>query len=148
MHLYLAFLLGNDYTLPENKSSVDVLRMPFFSAMSNEGLTETAPTSRTFMSFLGANFFKNKMSNLTGTKTEFWTKKFSRGQFSASEDKAWQGRLVIVTERRIFIVTQKKLGDGSVTAASQPTGLVHHSARSVDLEILDSIPVEEITSIR
>jgi hypothetical protein len=64
MHLYLAFLLGNDYTLPENKSSVDVLRMPFFSAVSNEGLTETAPTSRMFMSFLGANFFNMGADNL------------------------------------------------------------------------------------
>jgi hypothetical protein len=47
---HLAFLLGNDYILPDGHDSVDVLRSPFISKTSKE--------------------------NLTGTKLEFWTKRF------------------------------------------------------------------------
>jgi hypothetical protein len=147
---HLAFLLGNNYSLPDGKNSVDVLRMPFHSAVSNEGSAEAAPTSRKITSLFDTNFFTNKSSNLTETKTEFWTKKYSRGQFTNDEDKAWQDRLVIVTEKRFFIVTKKLFGNGSVLADfTQPsTDVTHRLSRHVDLEILDSIPVEEIDSIR
>jgi hypothetical protein len=155
---HLAFLVGNNYVLPDGKNSVDVLRMPFLSSVRNEECPETALNSRSkFISYFDGNLFSSKTSNLTGTKMEFWAKKYTSTQ-SASDDveKAWQDRLLIVTDKRIFIITMKKTvdhkeltGQSSRSASDDQTKrALSRISSQVDLEIVDSIPVEEITSIR
>jgi hypothetical protein len=137
---HLAFILGSEYALPEGCDSVDILRQPLTS-MADEG--------------------KSQKENLTGTKMEFWTKKFNN-QCLASHDanefkEAWQDRLIVITEQRIFILTEKAIANNkdfrqrhSFTTSNSASKLEFDFIRSTGkacLEIVDSIPMEEITSI-
>jgi hypothetical protein len=151
MSFHLAFILGSDYILPDGSDSVDVLRLPL-TTVSDEG--------------------KSSKENLTDTKMEFWTKKFtSTSQSSHSQhecEKAWQDRLLVITEKRIFILTEKEVTnnrikkrksftlspnlssvnmDSSVSRSSNMDINGVRSTVSVCLEIVDSIPMEEIISV-
>jgi hypothetical protein len=156
---HLEFLLGKNYILPDGKNSVDVLRMALNSewpSASNKRSPEHNFTSRKLSSYFDPLHFKNKTSkNITGTKMEFWTKKFSTGHSAIDDvDKIWQDRLLIVTEKRIFIVSKKILGTDrhikeQISASNASTDHITHNATChFDLEITDSIPVEEITSVQ
>jgi hypothetical protein len=151
---HLAFLLGNDYVLPDGKSSVDVLRMPFHAEVSDEESPNPSETQYRFFRIDGHLF--SKTSNLTATKMEFWTKKFTTTQAASDNfENAWQDRLVIITEKRIFIVTAKRLKhegeSGSKgwlhTADSQSFDTSYLSDNQTGLEIVDSIPMEEVVSV-
>jgi hypothetical protein len=157
---HLAFLLGNQFVLPEGKNSVDVLRMPFNGPVPDDELPESTLNSRKFSTYFDSNLFLNKPSNLTGTKMEFWTKKYN-STHSTSDDteKVWQDRLLIVTDKRIFVITLKTKNDDKQATgwsagssfAEQASTHIEQANRGLckaDLEIVDSIPVEEITYIR
>jgi hypothetical protein len=127
---HLAFLLGNDYILPDGHDSVDVLRSPFISKTSKE--------------------------NLTGTKLEFWTKRFITSSLpldgADGEDKAWQDRLLVITDKRIFIVTEKATGNNGEKQHEtlRPTASYYKDEGlkgSSSMEIVNSIPMEEIISV-
>jgi hypothetical protein len=134
---HLAFILGNDFALPEGTNSVEVLRTPF--AVHSDG--------------------RPPKENLTGTKMEFWTKKFNRASVplyvTAEQEVAWQDRLLVITDKRIFICTEKHIvKDGGKHQKSRPTALHANNERAKDsnssvasMEIVDSIPLEEITSV-
>ncbi len=133
-------MLGNDFVLPDGKNSVDVLRAPFL-ASADDFHDEASTQTQSGTSFFNINqkLFSRKSSNMTATKLEFWTKKFNSVQMASHDfQKTWQDRLVIVAEKRIFIVTTKVFNK-SDDATGDP--------RRADLEIVDSIPMEEILSI-
>jgi hypothetical protein len=130
---HLEFVLGKDFVLPEGSDSVGVIRSPF---VHNQG--------------------KLSKENLTGTKMEFWTKKFNSSttvyETNGNDKNLWQDRLLLITEKRIFIVTEKATKEGemmpqakraSVGNENEPTD----SASGFSMEIVDSIPMEEIISI-
>ena len=108
---HLSLLLGNEYILPVGKSSVDVLRSPFHrAAVEGKDPTEN-PAFRLVRS--NSQLIMGRSPNFTDTKIELWVKKFvsSQSDYSDTErdfDKVWQDRLLIATEKRIFIVTKKK----------------------------------------
>ena len=137
LSFHVTFLLGKEFALPEGKSSVDVLRMPL---LASSGITSTAetPESPRRLVRMNSQLTGVKVQNLTGTRLELWTKKF-KSSLAPNEDieSAWQERLVIVTDKRIFIITRKQ-------DVVQSTG---HTAKSLEFEIVDSIPMEEIISI-
>jgi hypothetical protein len=148
---HLALLLGGDFELPDGKTSVDVLRSPF---TSNANAEESAGLSQSSKCFgINHKLFRGKATNPAGTKMQLWTKKFNTSNSKCNEfDKAWQDRLLIVAEKRIFIVTRKlntacdhtfRHSIDSVDRAGGSPG----SPGNADLEIVDSIPVEEIASI-
>ena len=131
---HLAFVLGNDYVLPEGSDSVDILRMPL---MANEG--------------------KHSRENLAGTKMEFWTKKFNTSYLSFYDtnrhDKAWQDRLLVITEKRIFIIPEKAITNEGEQQQECPSPASHCSNKGAksfgpaSMEIVDSIPMEEVLSV-
>jgi hypothetical protein len=130
---HLEFVLGKDFVLPEGSDSVGILRSPF---VHNDG--------------------KLSKENLTGTKMEFWTTKFnsSTTEYDTNgNDKLWQDRLLLITEKRIFIVTEKatvKKGETVPRAKQASFGNEKDhadSASGFNMEIVDSIPMEEILSI-
>jgi hypothetical protein len=133
LSFHLAFVLGNDYVLSNGNDSVDVLRLPF---ISNEG--------------------KPSRENLTGTIMEFRAKKFNSTSLpfynKHGHDKAWQDRLLVITEKRIFIITEKAKKSGDKKQTCCPTTLHFNDLGakgfgSAGLEIVDSIPMEEILSV-
>ena len=130
---HLAYVLGNDFVLPEGKNSVDVLRSPFLSSLSDDSSTPTQQQRGSCFN-INTGIFNRKSSNPVATKLEFWTKKFNSAQ-SASHDfeKTWQDRLIVVAEKRLFIITTKIANKADVASS--------------DLEIVDSIPMEDIHSI-
>ncbi len=73
---------------------------------------------------------------MTSTKLELWTKKFRSSQLPGDVESAWQERLLIVAEKRLFIVTKKQ------------NAVVDQSSTAPEYEIVDSIPMEEIVSIK
>jgi hypothetical protein len=80
---------------------------------------------------------------------EFWTKKFNSGCTVPNFENSWQDRLVVVTERRIFIIT-KKFDPHSVSVCNTVQGRTSISSlyeKDSLLEIVDSIPMEEIVSV-
>jgi hypothetical protein len=144
---HLAFLLGNDFELPEGKTSVDVLRMPFNYSVHAEEASDPSQWSKCFG--INRQLFRGKSTNPSGTRMELWTKKINTSNSNCEVfDKAWQDRLLIITERRIFIVTKKFNVTGeqkrrtSIDLADR-----EGAAGTADLEIVDSIPVEEIAAI-
>jgi hypothetical protein len=145
-------MLGNDYVLPEGKNSVDVLRMPFSSSVANELSSKSSESFRFFP--IKSQLFTSKSPNLTGTKIEFWSKKFNYSQSSINDfEKVWQDRLIIITEKRLFIVTKKQpnQNDENKGPPSNSQGFDSGNDQrgpNADLEIVDSIPLEEIVSIR
>ena len=87
---------------------------------------------------------------------EFWTTKFNSSTTvydTNGNDKLWQDRLLLITEKRIFIVTEKATGKkgGMMPQAKQASlgnGKGHtDSGSGFSMEIVDSIPLEEIISI-
>jgi hypothetical protein len=138
MSFHLAFILGSNFVLPDGSDSVDMLRTPFAS------VAEEAKSSK---------------ENLTETKMEFWVKKFNKLSQSENEsDKAWQDRLLVVTEKRIFILTEKAIIKSKIKKRQSFTPSLNASPvrtksisptipASVCLEIVDSIPMEEIISV-
>jgi hypothetical protein len=133
LSFHLAFILGNEFVLPEGNNSVDVLRLPF-THIANEG--------------------KPAKENPTGAILEFWTKKFNGASVfshtTSEQDKMWQDRLLVVTEKRIFVVIEKTVKDG-VEQQQELAGLDKEGGKrtscNVCMEIVDSIPLEEITSV-
>jgi hypothetical protein len=78
---------------------------------------------------------------------EFWTKKFNNTQAGTHDfDKTWLDRLLIVTEKRLFIVTRKDLG--SEDDNKDKGRLSKQQLIDAELEIVDSIPMEEIISVQ
>ncbi len=79
---------------------------------------------------------------------ELWTKKFNTSHSNCDEfDKAWPDRLLIFTEQRVFIVTKKLNAAGAGDQRRSFLDLAECAQAKTDLEVVDSIPVEEITSI-
>ena len=142
---HLAMILGNDYVLPSGKNSVDVLRQPF-TAPLHEGSSNPSDHH----AFL---FGQGKTSNLTGTKMELWTKRFVSSQAASDAfDKVWQDRLLIATEKRLFIITSKGLNNDTEPKKLLKSKSWLESGESnlsgqFDFEIVDSIPMDEIVSI-
>ena len=141
LSFHVTLLLGKDFVLPADMSSVDILRMPL-GAIPASALTAQATVSLESPRRLlrkNSQMPSGKNQNFTGTRIEMWTKKFksSSSIFNESMDSAWQERLVIVTDKRIFIVTKKQ----------DVQGTIGHGSETPNLEIVDSIPLEEITSI-
>ncbi len=152
---HLALLLGNEYVLPIGKNSVDVLRTPFQRAAMDgaQGPSSDSPAFRRNFSSIQIN--QPKSPNLTGTRLELWAKKYVSSQCDSEDfDKAWQDRLLIATEKRIFIVTRKKLNtkleaEGLLKGRNKTDdfGCMDRHGSPFDLEIVDSIPTNEIASI-
>jgi hypothetical protein len=147
---HLALILGNEYILPPGKNSADVLRTPLHRAVL-EGPQESSDSPAFRLVHNNSKLIQGKSPNFTGTKLELWVKKFVSSQSDSDDfDKAWQDRLFIITEKRIFIVTKKtinnKLRAGELLRGNKfidETGDIDR----VDLEIVDSIPTDEIDSI-
>ena len=119
MSFHLGFVLGDEFVLPEGCDSVDVLRLPLMG--------------------------KTSTGNPAKTKMEFWTKKFNLSEEASAQDKAWQSRLLVITEKRIFIVSEKAIdGDSQRQILPRSKSLNNKSSA---MEIVDSIPMEEIASI-
>jgi hypothetical protein len=76
---------------------------------------------------------------------EFWIKKFNTVCAAPSFEDSWQDRLVVVTERRIFIIT-RKFDPESDGVQKSSSSLQEKDSKL--LEIVDSIPMEEIVSIQ
>jgi hypothetical protein len=160
---HLSLLLGSEYVLPVGKSSVDVLRTPF---LRREGAQDPTDTPAFRLITTKNQITAGKPSNLTGTRLEIWSKKFVSSHFDSEDfDKAWQDRLLIVTEKRIFILTKKKLNSSSEsfelsklrnnfdlrTNAEFPAEAISAGMDCgqghIELEIVDSIPMDEIKSV-
>ncbi len=126
---HLEFVLKKNFVLPEGSDSVSVLRSPF---LGNEGKSPSK-------------------ENITGTKMEFWATKFN----SSSSDNQWNDRLLIITEKRIFIAIEKavqvpKKGDEKQQAQQSSVNSIDELEKSSckdNMEIVDSIPMEEILSV-
>jgi hypothetical protein len=149
LSFHVTFLLGREFVLPAGVSSVDVLRKPLLPHVKSEPSSEAFESSRRITrsnSQLSGNSTA-KVPNLTGTKLELWTKKFKSSQ-SSNEDieSAWQERLVIVTEKRIFLITKKQNSVSNQRAHDSPLP-TPRTPKKVEYEIVDSIPMEEIISI-
>jgi hypothetical protein len=139
LSFHVTFLLGKDFVLPAGLSSVDVLRIPLIPHISAESTTNTeTENARRILrtNSQSPSIITGKAQNLTSTKLELWTKKFRNSQSQGDVESAWQERLLIVTEKRFFIVTQKQ------------NAAVDQSSNVPEYEIVDSIPMEEIVSIK
>ena len=145
---HLTFLVGTEYTLPEGKNSVHILRAPFFEAdVDDSPFRGTDFSSR--LCCIGRSIFSGSSSNITGTRMEFWTKKFNAGSTAAPDfENTWQDRLIIVTEKRVFIVTRKLTNNkGDMRPMSLRPTAFQEMEKSSNMEIVDSIPMEEISSV-
>jgi hypothetical protein len=80
----------------------------------------------------------NDETNITGTKFEVWVKKFCNKSLKV-EDSSWQDKLLVVTEKRIFILSQKETKKARYGSTASFT-----EEPQSELEIADSIPMEEI----
>jgi hypothetical protein len=151
LSFHVTFLLGRDFVLPAGLSSVDVLRKPLYPHIKSEPSSEAFEGYRRLMrsnSQAPPGNSTAKVPNLTGTKLELWTKKFKSSQ-SSNEDNmesAWQERLVIVTEKRIFLITEKQNTVSDQRAHDSPVP-TQRTSKKVEYEIVESIPMEEIISI-
>jgi hypothetical protein len=154
---HLGLQLGQNYRIPEGKNSVWILRSPFQHA--NESLNASNSHSGSVEDNLNAVgkscfpcsraiIFDNKHSNEADTRLEFWAMKFNNKVTSdEDEDGAWQYRLIILTAERLYLITVK---DSSKEKLKQPSSPGTSSATKItsqDLEIIDSIPLEEIIDI-
>ena len=121
---HLALLLGNQFTfqtLPENifhgrKNSVAVLRLPF------------------------ENFKANQYDSTNTKERMIWVLK---GTEKASE--AWQEKLLLVTERRMFLISKTETAPSD---AGEGVALHDEVSSRESYEIAESIPMEEIRSIQ
>jgi hypothetical protein len=149
LSFHVTFLLGRDFVLPAGCSSVDVLRKPLLPHIKSEPSSEAfdGPRGLTRANSHASGNITAKVSNLTGTKLELWTKKF-KNSLSPNEDieSAWQERLVIITEKRIFLIT-KKQSTLSNQRAHDSAVTMQRTSKKVEYEIVDSIPMEEIVTI-
>ncbi len=131
---HLGQLLGNNFKLPTGMSSADVLRSPFKNKKdqsafrSSDEITEppkkTVKNVKTLKS-RAAKLLRNKQFNPAGVTMEMWVKKLK-----VKNDKGkieWQPRLLVVSNKRLFILMKKD--ETSV------------------LDIVDSIPMQEIESV-
>ena len=103
--------------------------------------------------------FEAKPPNITGTRFELWAKKFNnKWSPKQNPDTAWHERLIIVTEKRLFIIARKQRARvhdwrarrrTSVSAPLQAAAAAATAAADANsgLEIVDSIPLEEIVSV-
>ena len=85
-----------------------------------------------------------KSLNITRSKLEIWVLKASK-----KANEAWQEKLLIVTERRMFLISRKEEdlnNDDEDFTFGQSAAAPCDSA--VSYEIVDSIPMEEIISIQ
>jgi hypothetical protein len=149
LSFHVTFLLGREFVLPVGVSSVDVLRKPLLPHIKSEPSSEAFEGSRRLASSNSQipGTSTAKVSNLTGTKLELWTKKFKSSQTSNQEiQSAWQERLIIVTEKRIFLITKKESTVSNQRAHENPV-TTQRTPKKVEYEIVDSIPMEEIVSI-
>jgi hypothetical protein len=144
LSFHLTFLLGRDYELPEGKNSVHVLREPFFGSEVDDSPFHNSDLSSR-LCCIGKSMFRGSSTNITGTRMEFWTNKFNSVCTIPSFENSWQDRLVVVTERRIFIIT-RKLDSESDDVPTSISSLYEKDSRL--LEIVDSIPMEEIASVQ
>jgi hypothetical protein len=149
---HLELILGNDFSLSHRQTSVGVLRMPFQrnksqSMRPDQAENNAEPSKSAHRRWFKRSIFDPKASsNVAGTKFEFWVKKFCyKTPNSEVEGCAWQDKLLIVTEKRIFIVTQKEKAASKERRGS--TASVTDESNS-ELEIVDSIPMEEILSVQ
>jgi hypothetical protein len=148
---HLTLILGSEYVLPVGKNSVDVLRSPFQRA-ALEGAQDQPDAPAFRLIHTNSKIIQSKPPNTTGTKMELWVKKFVSSQSDSEDfDKAWQDRLLITTEKRIFIVTKKnlnsKFGTDELINSKKKSDHPESSSRLEELEIVDSIPTDEILSV-
>jgi hypothetical protein len=135
---HLRLHLGEDASLPKGESSVGWIRSPLHQ--KRDKITQNTsefpePTRKSKKE-------KNLNHNI-GTRFEVWVKKFNDKWEEQTESAKWQDRLLIVTERRLFVASMKL-----AKPIESPAG----DAESIqltdnDLEIVDSIPMEEIVSV-
>ncbi len=159
LSFHLQLLVGNEFVLPEGKNSVGLLRWPIQryhdqKAVSDcpENPVKPADKLKSNLSLLkNRAIFESNPSNITGTKFEMWTKKFNnKSQNEGNNDKIWQERLLIVTEKRLFIITKKVQEKNRRGSGVSETLVPENNMEKVqdkDLEIVDSIPMEEIISV-
>jgi hypothetical protein len=128
---HLQLHLGEDVSLPKGQTSIGLLRSPLLvgSNQSAEAPEETAKSHKR----------KKSLDNLIGTRFEVWAQKFNN-KWEQNQAPKWQERLLIVTERRIFLASKEVAKSNNERSGSnQPS--------DKDLEIVDSIPMEEIISV-
>jgi hypothetical protein len=85
---------------------------------------------------------RKNLNHYIGTKFEVAAKKFNNGWTPENDFAMWQNRLLIVTERRLFLASWKL-----TESVQQFDGNEWDTPDSKDLEIVDSIPMEEIVSV-
>jgi hypothetical protein len=134
---HLRLHLGEDASLPDGLTQVGWLRSPLRSKERNQESPLESNKSRKKNQNQGHN---------AGTRFEVWTKKFN------NKSKIWQDTLLIVTERRLFIVSKKdsktveQSADGEESKdVLKPNDWIQPTDK--DLEIIDSIPMDEIVSV-
>ena len=134
--------------------------MPFLR-LESEAAQDSTDSSAFRLIHTKNQSIPGKPSNLTGTKLEIWAKKFVSSHSDSDDfEKAWQDRLLIATEKRIFILTKKKLNVSSenselsklrnsfdLRTSTDFQDKMDRGQGRVDLEIVDSIPTDEITGI-
>jgi len=108
-------MLGRNFAIPKGESSVGFLRNPLIFPISDP-----------------------KLDNVTKTRMEIWAKKCCKVEnATGSAGTEWQSKLLVVTEKRLFIVaseSNRKKDD-------------YTQAFNDRLLIYNSIPLEDITSI-
>jgi hypothetical protein len=83
LSFHLTFLLGGDFELPEGKTPVDVLRMPFNSSVDTVEGAGSSPSVKCFG--IDRQMFSGISTNPTGTKMQLWTKKFNTSNSKCNE---------------------------------------------------------------
>jgi hypothetical protein len=134
---HLQLHLGDEVRLPEGETSVGLLRSQLRSREPGQQESEEPSKSKKE---------KKSLKHEIGTRFEVWIKKFNTKSQTIGFS-SWQERLLIVTDRRLFVISRTEAKLESMTQSASPeksTATVHASK---DLEIVDSIPVEEIISV-
>jgi hypothetical protein len=133
---HLQLQLGDYVGLPPGKTSVGWLRSPLQS--EPQGNTEESGKSSKTTTLQIPKY------NI-GTRFEVWAKKFNN-KWEQSETAMWQERFLIATERRLFIVSRK---DSNPNPKSPEDERLSSTVdiRDEDLEIVDSIPFDEVISV-
>jgi hypothetical protein len=113
-------------------NSVELLRLPLMKTSSDTTAENEA------------------LAKAAGTKFEILTKKYvprTRGDHDADQEGTLAEELLIATERRLFLVSRLV---SSVTNQLTVTTVndFHWTTKSEELEIVDSIPLEEVETIR
>jgi hypothetical protein len=145
---HLALLLGNDFTLqsvPDSvfkhgKSSVAVLRAPFQHTYNPVHRVPSSQVPKQKLAYKNSIVpIEGKPYNIARSKLEIWVKKACK--------KGWHEKLLIVTERRIFIISKRER-EQPLTPASGDASSNAYVPETAIFEIVDSIPMEEIVSIQ